>query len=271
MKRKVYATMAGLLLAATGAMAQGPYATVSVGYGLPAGSDALGTKTTIQDNGDFTSENLYGTLGTGIFLNLSGGYMLSENIGADLGFNYLMGSTVTMNESDDATIMTTDKTEAYTRQMRLNPGLMVTTGNEEGLNVFARAGVVLPIGGATYGERTIDSPLGVTTVKTESMGAFSVGYSGSVGASFGLGEKLALFGQLQGVNLRIKQSTMTITENMTDGNDNLDGAPVSQYEIEYVDSLNQDDNTDPDQPAKALANTTNFSSLGVNVGVVIKF
>ena len=133
MKRKVIAIAAFLALGATAAMAQGLYVGAEAGYGLPIGSDQLGTTTTTDvSNGEVTTEAIYGTLGGGINAGINVGYMFGEHVGADVGFNYLMGSKVTIDDVQATGADDFLTTEAYTRQMRVNPGIMATTANEEG-------------------------------------------------------------------------------------------------------------------------------------------
>lgn len=280
MKRKIFAVAALLAVGTGGAMAQGPFATLNVGYGLSAGSDNLGSKTTITSDGAVSSEAIYGTIANGIFVDASVGYMFGDHVGADIGVSYLMGSKVVLDEVNDNATDGTSITEAYTRQIRLNPGIVVTTANEEGLNVFARTGIVLPVSGTTFGEINATQDVGggviaTTLTKSESQGAMSVGYTGSLGASYGLNEKMSVFAALKGTNLRIKQESRKVTESMTDAGgtiiDNLDGLPAQFTETTYVDSVGATDNDDPSQPLKVLAGTSNFSSLAINIGVKFSF
>ncbi len=77
------------------AMAQGFYTSFNVGYGFGIPGDAIGTEEVVDASLNSTETNVYGTFGSGINIGLNPGYMFNEHVGAELGFNYLLGSKVT--------------------------------------------------------------------------------------------------------------------------------------------------------------------------------
>lgn len=266
---KIKITLAFALLT-FGAFSQNAYFNLSAGYGLASSPDYLGDKITIQANGDYNEESILGSIGVGLNIDLGGGYMFNDNVGFDLGINALLGSKVLTNEFTDNSNSSSGKREAQTTQVRINPSLLMTTAND-GLNVYGKAGLVIPVYGNTKGFVNDMDPTTTTTIESTSVGAFSLGYSGAIGVSYPVGDKLSIFGEARAINLRVKQGTMKIDkyEVVAGGQttDVLATLSTSQIETEYVDSVSQADNTDPNQPAKALAETRNFNAVSISVGV----
>lgn len=279
--KKLVLSVAMLALGAT-AMAQGGYVAFNVGYGLGFPNEQLGTTGTVDASGNETEANIFGTLGQGINLNLTPGYMINSNFGMELGIGYFLGSEVTVDEFTAPTYseMSTGKSS----QIRISPSLVVSSGDDAAVNVYGKAGLVLPVGGSTEGTytRTGDgSALNPDVVSmSETKGAFSLGFSGAIGAKYSLSDNLSLFGELNGVFLRIKQGTSTILSSSTNGVEaDFSGTPTSFLETVYVDELNSSSNNagtnptgyDPNQADEQLAGKTNFNGTFINIGVAYSF
>lgn len=247
-------------------------ANVGYGFGLPGSS--LGTSTTTQLNGDFTTEAINGSIGSGINAGLNVGYMFNEHFGADLGLDYLIGSNVTVNETSTETALQTIKTEATakTSQFRISPSLIVTTGGD-GLQIYGRAGLVLPVYGSTESQFTSDVLGAQVDQRTTTTGAFALGYQGAIGVAYPLGDKLSLFGELNGINLRIKNKSSEVTTNSVAGVDGIPFMNTSQINTNFVDEISTSSNTmsnpnfDSGKATDALSTTADFSALFIKVGV----
>lgn len=249
----------------------GPYVSFNTGVAFAAAGDALGQENVTQDNGDFTNTNIYGSFGNGLNLTLRGGFKMTQNFGAEMGVSYLYGFRNTIDEQN------APASEGYTKtrstQVRLMPGIVMETSNEA-LTVYSRMGLVLPLGGKTKAEdyNLVTSPSETETIiKNETTGAFSVGYYGGLGISLKIGDNLKFFGEVEMINLRIKQKSSVITEYTVGDNDVLSTLSTQQKETEYVDEIGSGDNTNNDEPRKRLASTSNFSSLGLNFGIRMNF
>ena len=265
-----------LLLSAGAVSAQGLYVGLQAGYGFGTPSDAVGTTTVVATSGDQTTTNIYDTYGGGTNIGLNVGYMFTEHLGAELGLSYFLGSTVTSTDysvpsGGAATLM------ASSNQMRLAPSLIITTGGD--FAVYGKAGLVLPVGGSTTAEyRDNTDPNFVVEQDFESKGAMSIGLQGAIGVDYTLSDNLSFFGELSGVNLRIKSASRTITKSSVNGTDGLASMTTYQKETMYVDELNASSNnsfynsdTVDAQAREDLATTTNFNGLFINIGVKYNF
>jgi opacity protein-like surface antigen len=262
------------MLAVSGAMAQGPYAAFSVGYAGPAAQEQLGTDFNQTSATAYTETNIMGTYGGGIPVSLQLGYMFTEHVGFDLGFNYFMGNEVTI--STQKSFLGDDiKTTTKGYQIRVLPQLVISSGSDNTLGLYSKFGLVLPVAGKTTFQTAGDQFTFPSTtsilVEGESTGQFSLGYTGSLGANFNLSDNLSLFGELQFINLRIKGDTQTITKYEFGGQDIISNFDKEDLETVYVDELNQDSNSDSNKPKEELRNSSNYNSFGLNVGIRFKF
>lgn len=259
----------------TMAMAQGFYTSFNVGYGFGTPGDAVGTEEVVDASLNSTETNVYGSFGGGINIGLNPGYMFNEHIGAELGLNYLLGSAVT--NYDLTSPFATSLTESKSNQFRISPSIVLTTGGDK-FEVYGKAGLVLPVAGSTI-TRTETTPIigAASTQEMESKGALSLGFQGALGVGYKMSEKLSLFGELSHVSLRIKGKTQSVTENMVAGVDVLSAMTIYQKETVYVDEINASSNngSNPNQndgaAREALASTSNYNALFINIGVKFNF
>ena len=203
---------------------QGGFLSFNVGYGLPAASDLIGTSTVVSSDGNFTTTPIYGSFGTGLNIELGGGYMISQNFGIELAGNYLKGGMITTTDNRDDLNNSTTLSQINSFQVRVIPSLVLTTANEK-FNVYGKTGLVLPLAGVSFintvSTAEIAGSTATTTYEAESMGAFTLGYSGAIGASFGLTEKLSLFGEIKGINLRVQQESLKVNIFSTEQDGNV--------------------------------------------------
>jgi len=259
------------------AMAQGFYTSVNAGYGFGAPKQDMGINQTFTATGDQTVSNNYGSLGAGLNFGATPGFMFTEHVGAELGLNYFMGSSFVSNHVTTPTGEATYSSKSS--QFRLLPAIVISSGGD-GLQVYGKAGLVLPVSGSTV--TTLEdntNPSFVEKGTFETKGAMSLGYMGSLGVSFGLSDKLSLFGELNGVNLRIKSASQTITEYTVAGVDQLANMDKYDKETTYVEELTPSSNNgwtnntsvDVNKAKDDLSSNVNFSALFINVGVKINF
>jgi opacity protein-like surface antigen len=277
---KKFALSIATMLAVSGAMAQGPYLTFGAGYAGAASQEQLGTNLDITATGTFTETPINGSYGGGIPISLSLGYGFTKHIAFDLGFNYFMGNEVTISTTKQAPsidMMTT--TKGY--QIRIIPQLVISTGTDKALNLYSKFGIVAPVSGKTTFKQSGTTFLGLDgsfnpiygpiNVEGESTGKFSLGFTGSLGATFNLSDNLSIFGELQYINLRIKGDKQTLTKYEVNGVETIDSQPKSVTETDYVDQLTEKSNIDPTKPTEALRNSSNYNSLGLNIGIKFNF
>lgn len=266
-----------LVLASMSLSAQEFYTSFSVGYGLGLPGEKLGTNTT-QTATSLATENIYGTFGQGLGINLSPGYFINDHFGFELGLNYFMGAKVTATEA--TTPYGTLTAVAHSNQLRLNPSVVLRTGTE-GLSGYARLGIIIPALGTTFTDVDDSGTAGANTDYTQSFetkGAFSVGFSGALGANYALSDKLSVFGEVNGSNLRINAKSRTMTAYSVHGTDMMSYLTTYDKEVSYVDQLDGSSNnssynssTNTDNAKEDLRTRNNFSGLFFNIGVKFNF
>ena len=264
-----------VVIAAYGANAQGFYGELSVGYGMGNPSEVLG-QTYVSGLGTYSSENNYGTIGQGLNITLTPGFMITEHFGIDLGISYFMGAKKIMDDQTNSTNANEFyKSTAQSNQLRLIPGLIVSTGVTNKVSGYAKVGLVAPVMGVTKGEVNngyMVGPNAVTIVaKREVKGALSVGFKAALGINYNLSETISLFGEIQSISLFIKQKSSKFTEFSVNNVDIKDNAPMMEaagYSLttDYLDKIDNNSGNN-----KALAGKTTFNQVGINLGLRFNF
>jgi hypothetical protein len=141
----------------------------------------------------------------------------------------------------------------------------------------------VPVAGKTDMDYDVTIPFGEginmkLDAKQEFRGVFSVGVIGAIGYSYALNDKFDLFAEVEYIGLAIKSGTVEYKEyklTAPDGSVIKELDDLTEYEryIEFVDELDPEDinNPDPNKPNKALRQEAPFSSIGFNIGIVMKF
>jgi len=253
--------------------AQGPYAGLNVGYGFGAPGSELGS--TINATASSYSETaIYSSLGGGVNAGLNVGYMFSEHIGADLGLNYFMGSTV--RSSDVTSPSGTVTVDSKSSQMRISPSIIVSTGGT--FAGYARFGLVLPVGGSTVTEYRDNTSGTEVAIDYESKGMPSLGFQGAVGVDYSLSDKLSLFGEFSPIVMQIKSKSRSTTAYTVGGQDQMGNLTTYEKEQVSVDELTNSSNnfgTNPNASDAAaqdvLASSTNYNGAFISVGLKFRF
>ena len=299
MKKIILTGCVGIAMLFMGnANAQGFYAELSGGYGWGLGENQLGvesyTDVTLNSSGmpvfgDGSYDRaINGTMGTGLNITVSPGYMITKNLGIEIGINYFKGSEtrISENSNPDPDHIDHSKTTAYSNQVRLIPSLVFNTGGDEGFYGFAKLGLLLPITGSTTGnmegyEYQTDGSLLKSEVETKTEGKFSLGFRGSVGVGYKISDLISV--NLEGFYTALHvQAKKRVMESYTvNGTDQIADAKTIQTETVYVDELNGSSNNpsyisnpsdlDVDSPLEEMMAPTNFSQLGFQIGVKFSF
>ncbi len=282
----------------------GPYVRVALGYGFgagvgsPIGEDALTTIGAEIDNIDtnYTQRNITGSYGKGFNATVAVGHYFNRFFGMELGATYLLGSKqdiLNISTSDGRS----DVAETYTRQLRIKPALVFQAGTGK-IVPYSRAGLVIPVVGASYGERlaTYNDLLGSFPLaesfegKSVAKGRFAIGFEGAIGANYNLSDKMGINAELFYTSLRVKRKSYEVTEaklNNTDGTEqdviNLLGLAGAYIYTEYKDEINEADYDayrdsvpagaygSKDYPHWALSEDGIFNAVGINIGLTYKF
>jgi hypothetical protein len=275
MKSKLF-FLSVICLSALGMKAQ-PYAGITVGYGLPGSWSVLGHN--IESNkpaNTFSNENVKGSYGTG--LNFGGyfGDMLADDIGLELGVNYLMGWKYKFTDHNVMSPGVIDNTEQeiYARSLRLCPSLRIEFGDWNA-RPYMRAGIAIGIMNKLIDNstETFTNP-GTTDVALETFerrGGVSIGFTGALGIGIPVNDNMFFFAEVCDYNMNWAPAKGEITVATLNGADELGGMTTDEKEFEYVDMVDQTMNTASSQPTKQLKTYFPMSSFGINVGLHFAF
>ena len=254
-------------------IAQGAYFTLGTGYNLPASTqtlDALSFSNETNTVNTTTYEQNYVSLGKGLSAGGAFGYMFNENIGAELGISYLMGSTwecVTAYNSpaSGGTAKFTDQISS--KMTRINPQIVMSMEANK-ITPYAKVGLLLGMGSMSLMSKSeyIDGTIEQSLLFN---GGIATGFTTTIGASYALNDKISLFGDLNFVNMSYSPTKGMITKYTEDGVDLLPSLDPIDKEIQFVDSYVEDDNIQPSitEPTKALKIKFPFSSAGIHIGL----
>lgn len=186
--------------------------------------------------------------------------------------------------------------------IRVLPGVMFSTGNQNRLNAYLKTALVLPVWGKVNSKTMIADQTGqiyfllsqdfnseITTevnLETNTYGKLSFGIQSSVGIEYQLFEHLSVFGEVDftRLNISLNRSEMisasgliTISEETKFPID-LNTLPGFIKNINYHDELNASSNFqseitdfDPNTTLDALNYGSNFNSVGFGIGIKVKF
>lgn len=273
-------TLITLLLVLTGSLAtaQQVYFRAYGTLAAPTASDILEVSQFTDSSGALTQRNVTTTLGGGFMFGGEIGYQFNEYFGAEIGFQYLASNKIVARETQSATVDIL--AETYTRMGRANLGVTLNSGGQ-GLRARMRMGVLAPVFGGTFVEAdfTLKPPLPESRIftKTVNRGRPALGWYGGVGAEYPIGDRIRLSAEVAVTYLRIKSRTQSILEqyDANTGDDLLPSLTTSEREIIYRDEITSSSNNrnlnsanfDTDQAEELLAFTSNYSNLGLRLGI----
>jgi outer membrane protein W len=252
----------------------GFYVSVQGGYNLPMAQQTLEyfdlTNTTSIPGPD-RYENIPVSFGKGANVGLNLGYMFTKNMGAELGFNYLMGSEYTVSTRYNSDPNRTIDRTMSAKMMQFKPAMVFRTQFNK-LSPYAKVGLLVGVGSKIkLGTLENDPDYNYRSEERwEYDGGTSFGMHGALGAEYAINNKIGVFGEITGTGLTYapkKGKMVTYTEN---GVDYLSDYDVRQKEIDFQNGSYVDDGG-KDKPKKVGKQYTPFSSIGLNVGVRFKF
>lgn len=288
-KLTLIATVAGIFLAQANTQAQGMYAGLGIGYGFPSqvqaytpGSTSSGTSTTV------TSQSV--SLGTGMSIGVYGGYMLSKNIGLELGISDKLSSstsTTSSNSSVDSSgsaVTTTNGSNVNTVKsslFRLTPAVRYAVGDGK-LQGYMVTGLIIGFPSATnetVGTNTSTTTFGGTLLSSSTntsdeivtySGSMIIGFHGAIGAMYSLTDKIGIFGEVSGNFQTWAPSESQITTYTVNGVDQLSGLTTSQKQTNYESNYTTNSaSSTPGSPAEAPKMYLPFSTWGITIGLHI--
>lgn len=248
--------------------AQGVYIKAGAGYHFATATGNLGgfNNYTSSSGSSATIEQVNVSFGKGIDFGGTFGYMFNENVGAEFGVSYLLGSK---SKAKDIYTGGTTECEYSAKMLRLNPAIVIAAGGEN-INPYAKFGLIMGFGDILYTMEDNDQG-DIYIGKWKYNGGLAFGFSAGLGANFSLNDVISLFAEVNMINMSYAPTKGEVTEATYNGVDELPNMTTSEKEIEFVDKYTYDYNNPPSdsQPRQELKIKHPFSSIGVNVGIFI--
>ncbi len=268
MKKLILSTLLVLTLMLTTQMnsqtKEGLFFSLNTGYSFGTSKQVGVVNNSTQLNGSNDRlENIESSFGKGLNIGGAIGYMFNKNVGAELGINYLIGGKTT-GTSTRLSGLREERTYSA-KMLQFKPTLIISAGMEK-INPYAKFGLLIGSGSISL-ENTNTFGSNVNFIKGTIDGGTAFGFHAGIGINYTINPKISLFGELNMVNMSYAPTKGKITENNTNGVNNLINANVKDTDIEFVDSFNDGDATPSTSPRKQLKTNYAFGSFGFNFGI----
>ncbi|MDQ3111917.1 MAG: hypothetical protein M3R17_18680 [Bacteroidota bacterium] len=222
MKHRIF--FFSLFLITTGIQAQ-IYIGISGGYGIPFAKERVGS--VIQwDSAYHSVTSVMGSYGAGQHYTLYGGYSLNENIGVELGANYLSGKKYTSAYANNYNNYSYNY-ESQVKSLRLVTSLRFTFGKKR-INYYFKSGIVSGLFSQIRTNSAQVRGQEHTVWISKAYGGIMLGVAASAGANFAVNKKLSLFLEANSIGMHwaaLKRKTIKYEIN---GVNNLSTLPASQ-------------------------------------------
>jgi opacity protein-like surface antigen len=268
------------------------YIRGGVGYSFGAGKATGGQNTSsirdyssssYEETKTETKTNVPMSLGKGIDLDLGFGYMVNPYVGFELGARYLIGLNTTFEsnntyKNDGKTTSTgTTTTKTAHSSFALVPALRIVAPVGETVSLYSRLGVSLPLYSKAVLE--IESTSKANDKQDSYLRSadltpyFKLGFSTALGVDIALSRSVALFGEVNMLATSFETKKSKLTKVTSNDEDALAEMTVREKETEYQHEYTSksDDKTVASSPKQEASATYPASSVGVTVGLIIKF
>ena len=226
-----------------------------------------------------TYEQVAFSLGKGVNLGATVGYMFNEHIGAELGLSYLIGGeTASSYSSSEISPFYSEtvsiETLTSSKMLRIIPSLVLSAGGEK-IKPYVKFGLVFGKGSVTEETSYQDNSNGFSVSNSEIVklsGGTALGLSSALGANISLSDNMCFFGELQMINMSYAPKTGELIESKVNGVNVLPTLTTAEIQTDFVDSYTSDNNNyTPYLPSQELKQRLPFGSFGINVGLKISF
>jgi hypothetical protein len=275
---RLLTAMAGLFIGQINSHAQGVYFGVGGGYAFPSGLQPFTTDASTTPTGASYTSKSY-SLGSGVPVMIYGGYMVTPNIGLELGISekFTSSTSSTVNAVDTTGFTVRTSTDVWTAKGSLfsfTPAIRLMTGAGK-LQLYTVTGLVIGIPSATLedaGTTVITNPGGTTTDVTDRVWTYSggmvYGFHGAAGVVYMLSDKIGIFGEVAANLENWAPGQSLITTATSNGSDMLPQMTTSEKQTDYVSSYSVVyASSSPGSPAQSAKIYLPFSSWGINIGV----
>ncbi len=280
MKKLLFGTIVTMFtlsaLQSTAQMKKGAYVGVNVGYNAGAGNanvDFLDVMNSTNTSTIDESENIKFSFGKGINAGVSFGYMFNENIGAELGVQYLIGGKTKYTQTNTGGFgSSTSNADVSAKMIQINPSIVLAT-TIKNTTPYAKLGMVIGSGKITSNVNSTSTPSFTSSQTSELKGGMALGFTAAMGLNFSVTNNLSISGEINMVNMQYSPKKGTVTKYTENGVDKLPSWTVRDKEFEFNKkySRNPSTPTPTTSPSQTNAFSTPFGSIGINVGLKYNF
>jgi hypothetical protein len=218
----------------------------------------------------YDATQIYISLGRGVSVGGSFGYMLNKYMGAELGITCLLGAktTETSHMTYSGSTSVNVSTESLSANMlQLKPAVVLTAGMDK-INPYIKFGVIVNSGTITHSSDYTGTS-DYTYQEQKLNGGIGIGFSASLGAMYKLNNQFALFAELQTNNLSYAPTKGEITKDIYNGVDQLPSMSISSIKTDYVDHYTLSNGYNNSEHGKALKTKYPFGNVALNIGLKI--
>lgn len=247
--KQMLALLLVLALLPTGlAFSQRGFADLGFAYGFGSGTQFI-TNTISAGN----QTGVYGSYGEGFRFGVTGGYMFNKNFGAQFGFMYILGKSFDGDGPNNAY-----KLNISGSGFLFVPGVILSMGNERGIDPYARFGIALG-----FLKQTVKATGANLDYESNASGGITLGVLAGVGAAYSITHMFSIYGEITVLSLTQNPSTLEITKHMENGQTAQDQGKKFDYKDTF-DQNNAAQNT-------RLSVRNPFGSIGITIGGRVNF
>lgn len=252
-----------------------------------------------------TSDELVATtLGGGTQFGGAIGYQITDHLAVELGAHYLKGTTQAAHGDviiDFGDSLPTRQGHAdvdirrQTQQIRLAPALVIRGGGMfKIMYPYARLGLIVPVGGKTisevskhftYPDTVLMNPLlhytndSTVYAQYQTKGQLNLGFQSALGVEFKLGV-VGIFAEIAHQSLSVRADKTDLIKYTRYGKDAMDLLTEYDKHTEYLDKITSKNNNaaynlngtiDATKPKQDLRVVGQYSNIGLNIGVQVRF
>jgi Outer membrane protein beta-barrel domain len=216
------------------------------------------------------TEALKANLGSGLPLEIAGGYKFNENYGVELGVDYFYGFS---KKKVDVIISDQLTTKVSASMLSIIPSFVMQLPCGK-VNPYARFGVEVGIVNSFYTKMTgptymFKAAATQGVMNTKDYGGIAIGGRAAVGVDYPISKLIALFGEIQVRSISFSPKHGKVTKFTVEGQDQLASLPAKQAKWDFVKSTDSNTNISNDQPNQFLRNTHSVSNAALVIGVKV--
>ena len=264
MKKNLFYTIFTLLIYSNSSSQRNLYIGAQTGFHFqtnPTNVDFL-----VNFNNNFEEKKSF-TLGGGFRGGILMGFLISDNVGVELGINYQQGNKVNFLDNNN---VRTIEASVQNNSIQFTPSILINPGLEF-INPYAKFGLLI-----TSNETNMEYLTRNTNENRISeykfTGGLSFGFYSALGVSIPLSENINLFSEMSYSMANFSPSTGSLEAASINGNAvNVRILTNSERYISFVDKIDYNAPTDPNEPSKLISTNFSISSVGLCLGTRIFF